>query len=110
MAPEMIDYKGYNTTLDIWALGVVCVEMAEGFPKYWEMDGLEAMQYISRCGIPPLEGEWSEEFTHFMGQCLQKDPKKRSSAFELLEHSFIASSCSEEEWRDFLFSLFLTHL
>lgn len=29
--------------------------------------------------------KWSEEFTHFLAKCLQKDPAHRLSAAELLE-------------------------
>ena len=39
-------------------------------------------------------GDWSDDLRDFIGSCLRKDVNKRSSAEELLEHSFIADYVS----------------
>lgn len=44
---------------------------------------------------------WSNDFKAFLAQCLDKDPKKRATADQLLKHPFIAKACK----LDFLVAL-----
>ena len=38
MAPELIKGKDYTQKVDIWSLGVMMIECAEGDPPYFEDD------------------------------------------------------------------------
>jgi tRNA A-37 threonylcarbamoyl transferase component Bud32 len=99
MSPELIHGNNYDTKVDIWSLGIMCMEMAEGEPPYIDLTPLRALFMITTKGIPPLKDphQWTAEFKHFLAQCLQTNPSERPSATTLLNHPFLqkAGSCSE---------------
>jgi len=91
MAPELIRGQEYGTKVDIWSLGIMIMEMAEGDPPYMEFPPLRALFLITTKGIPDLKepSRWSPTFREFVGLCLEKDAEKRPSADELLAHPFM---------------------
>jgi len=96
MAPELIRGQNYDTKVDIWSLGIMIMEMAEGEPPYMEFPPLRALFLITTKGIPPLkdQSKWSPLFQEFINLCLQQDAEKRPDAPELLRHSFLKCACS----------------
>ncbi len=50
MAPEIFLTRQYGPGVDVWALGVVVVEMAEGRPPYHRLDRKEALKQICSKG------------------------------------------------------------
>jgi len=106
MAPELIRGQNYDVKVDIWSLGIMCMEMAEGEPPYMEFPPLRALFLITTKGIPDLKTptEWSRELQDFISKCLEKDPEKRPDSNDMLKHPFlkraghpreIASVCRE---------------
>lgn len=91
MAPELIRGQAYDHKVDIWSLGIMCMEMCEGEPPYMEFPPLRALFLITTKGIPPLkEGpKWSIELQDFLQKCLNKDAELRPDAASLLKHPFI---------------------
>jgi len=91
MSPELIHGNNYDTKVDIWSLGIMCMEMAEGEPPYIELTPLRALFMITTKGIPPLREpqQWSVEFKDFLGKCLETSPSNRPTATALLAHPFI---------------------
>jgi len=91
MSPELIHGNNYDTKVDVWSLGIMCMEMAEGEPPYIDYTPLRALYMITTKGIPPLKEpqQWSPEFKHFLASCLQTNPNDRPGATELLKHEFL---------------------
>ena len=46
---------------------------------------------------PEIADKWSALFKDFVSKCLVKDPSKRWSAEELLEHDFLINANSHKE-------------
>ncbi|KAI4377454.1 hypothetical protein MLD38_015075 [Melastoma candidum] len=102
MSPERISGSMHGTKSDIWSLGLVMLECAmgrfpysppeksEGWTNFYEL--MEAIVDEPPPSAPA--DDFSAEFCSFISACLQKDPKDRMSAHELLDHPFI-SMCDD---------------
>ncbi|EOY30358.1 Disease resistance protein RPS5, putative isoform 1 [Theobroma cacao] len=97
MSPERIVGASYGIKADIWSLGLVLLECATGKFPYTPPEQAEGwtnlyelMERIVEESPPCAPSEqFSPEFCSFISACLQKDPKERKSARELLVHSFL---------------------
>ncbi|CEP15924.1 hypothetical protein [Parasitella parasitica] len=99
MAPEVIKGLQYNAKVDIWSLGVVLIEMAEGDPPYVEYPPLRALFLIVSSGIPPLRepNRWSDQFRDFLKLCTTVNQEERPDADTLLKHPFLRSVGTTED-------------
>jgi serine/threonine protein kinase len=95
MAPELIRGQDYDTRVDVWSLGVMAIEMAEGEPPYLEYPPVRALFLIATNGCPKIAepAAWSTLFIDFMDRCLDMDPVKRPMAAGLRSHPFLRFAC-----------------
>ena len=90
MAPEMLDRKGYGNKIDIWALGIVAVEMCDTEPPFWRVDRKNLYLHILNEPMGPQRpDEWSRDLINFIDLCLVKDPEQRADIDRLLAHPFL---------------------
>ncbi|KAL0994820.1 hypothetical protein UPYG_G00127560 [Umbra pygmaea] len=93
MAPEVIlamDEGQYDGKVDIWSLGITCVELAERKPPLFNMNAMSALYHIAQNESPTLQSsEWTEYFRNFVDSCLQKIPQDRPHSDDLLNHVFV---------------------
>ncbi|XP_017289290.1 serine/threonine-protein kinase TAO1 [Kryptolebias marmoratus] len=93
MAPEVIlamDEGQYDGKVDIWSLGITCIELAERKPPLFNMNAMSALYHIAQNESPTLQSnEWTDYFRNFVDSCLQKLPQDRPNSEELLKHAFI---------------------
>ncbi|XP_039278827.1 serine/threonine-protein kinase Tao [Nilaparvata lugens] len=99
MAPEVIlamDEGQYDGKVDVWSLGITCIELAEKKPPYFNMNAMSALYHIAQNDSPVLQSpEWSDVFRHFVSSCLQKNPIERPSSGKLLTHQLVTRSRSQ---------------
>ncbi|KAK1603823.1 hypothetical protein QYE76_027496 [Lolium multiflorum] len=100
MSPERIDtdindgaYDGYAG--DIWSFGLSILEFYFGRFPFGENLGRQGdwaalMVAICYSDPPQPSAPASPELRSFIGCCLQKNPAKRLSAAQLLQHPFVA--------------------
>nr|XP_014344450.1 PREDICTED: serine/threonine-protein kinase TAO1 [Latimeria chalumnae] len=93
MAPEVIlamDEGQYDGKVDVWSLGITCIELAERKPPLFNMNAMSALYHIAQNESPTLQSnEWSDYFRNFVDSCLQKIPQDRPTSEELLKHAFV---------------------
>ncbi len=101
MAPELIRGDPYDTSVDVWSLGVTLIEMAEGEPPLLREPPLRALLLITINASPKLKNaaKWTPALHHFLGKCLEQ--RDRPSARQLLTHPFIATACGKSEFAAF---------
>lgn len=92
MAPEVIQASHYDGKVDIWALGISSIEMAEKYPPRWRVNPNRVIFMVVRDPPPRLaeKEKWTLAFQDFIAQCLAKDPRSRPTARYLQQHKFIA--------------------
>ncbi|KAJ9602125.1 Suppressor of Sensor Kinase (SLN1) [Cladophialophora chaetospira] len=97
MSPELIRGDGpatsrFSGAADIWSLGCVILEMATGRRPWSTLDNEWAIMYnIAQGNTPqlPTDDQLSPAGLDFLKKCFERDPAKRSSAAELLQHPWI---------------------
>jgi mitogen-activated protein kinase kinase kinase len=79
--------------MDIWSLGCCIVQMATGRRPWSTLENEWSVMYHVVTGHPPLPdaSQLSSPGIDFLKKCFVRDPNKRPTADELLDHPWIKS-------------------
>jgi Protein kinase domain len=89
IAPEMVEYRPYTTSVDIWSLGCTIMELSTGRRPYHELSAMQVLFRMVEDQCPPIPLNLSPELKDFLKACFVWDPEKRPSATHLMQHPFI---------------------
>ncbi|KAG5843751.1 hypothetical protein ANANG_G00154230 [Anguilla anguilla] len=89
MSPELVEEKPYDHTADLWSLGCILYELHTGAPPFYTNSIFQLVQLIVKDPVKWPE-TMSQACTNFLKGLLTKDPQKRLSWPDLLEHPFVA--------------------
>ncbi|RCH79188.1 hypothetical protein CU097_000850, partial [Rhizopus azygosporus] len=93
-SPELVQQKIVNYKIDIWALGIVILEVLNGGKAPYEDEGLEEeeiKQRILQVQRPVYPPNLPSQLVDLLDHCLDPDPHTRYSANQILEHPFLSS-------------------
>merc|ERR1712154_223802 len=115
MSPEVLQRENkHSYKADIWSVGITSLELAFGKPPHSKQRPVKVMLTILQSAPPSIDStnhehsfthKYSKKFKDFLTKCLQKDPHKRASAQNLLNHSFIKQAKDKQ----YLYDKILIH-
>ena len=93
--PEIWDYKGYDSAVDMWSLGVTAYELATLSVPYLASDIGELRRKIDRGRVRRINRHYSDSLNTVILSMIRRNPRSRPSANDLVERigkSFITQS------------------
>ncbi|KAF5321249.1 hypothetical protein D9619_001552 [Psilocybe cf. subviscida] len=107
MAPERIKGESqnnlgtYTVSSDVWSLGLSMIEMSLGrypYPPETYSNVFAQLTAIVHGDPPELEEDkYSEVARDFVARCLRKDPERRATYRQLLDHPFLVRDRTENK-------------
>lgn len=92
VAPEIIKGDGYGKEIDYWSIGVILYIMLCGFPPFYADTNKQLFELILQCKYEFLSPYWdgiSDMAKDLIKHLLVVDPKKRYTANEIMEHTWM---------------------
>ncbi|TGZ60349.1 hypothetical protein CRM22_008589 [Opisthorchis felineus] len=99
VAPEVLCVQDGKTTygkeVDCWAIGVIAYILLCGYPPFYDENDHELFRQIRQAEYEFDSPYWdniSDSAKDFIRHLMEKDPKKRYSCMQALQHPWIASN------------------
>ncbi|PWA98446.1 EF-hand domain pair [Artemisia annua] len=91
MAPEVLK-RSYGPEVDVWSAGIILYILLCGVPPFWAETEQEVAQAILHSRIDFKRDPWSkvsENAKDLVKKMLDRDPKRRLTAQQVLEHPWL---------------------
>lgn len=88
MAPEMIQNKAHNHTLDVWSLGILLYELVHGRAPFTGVHPREISDKIMR-GVIRFKPGLSDEYKDLVNAILKYEPTDRLPLIKVFDHPWI---------------------
>lgn len=85
MAPEIMENKGYDKSVDMYSIGVIMYILLCGYPPFEPEEGIIELEFPS-----PEWDNISQSVKDVITLLLDNDSKKRLTAEELLKHPWVS--------------------
>lgn len=92
MPPEIVKHEKYTSKVDVWSAGVVTYILLCGRPPFFGTTKDEVYNSIKNDTLSFKTNEWakiSDDAKEFIRLSLNKDPDQRSTAEDLLNHTWM---------------------
>ncbi|KAJ2709276.1 Protein kinase C signaling pathway involved MAPKK protein, partial [Coemansia spiralis] len=100
MAPERIQGDRYAVQSDVWSLGLTLIEASQNKfpfppPGHPQLSVIELLEYIIHMPVPEMDARrFPPECCDFVRKCLTKDPSRRPTPAQLLDHPYIVAAAA----------------
>jgi len=107
--PEMIRSENHSFLVDIWSFAVCILELFLSTPPYPESP-VKCMFMAATRGLEDQIPETaSNPARDFLSLCLERDPNKRATASDLLQHDWVNQPNIEDGIEAVLYQIFLSN-
>ncbi|XP_075014898.1 calcium/calmodulin-dependent protein kinase type 1 isoform X1 [Calonectris borealis] len=93
VAPEVLAQKPYSKAVDCWSIGVIAYILLCGYPPFYDENDAKLFEQILRAEYEfdsPYWDDISDSAKDFIQHLMEKDPSKRFTCEQALQHPWIA--------------------
>lgn len=97
IAPEILEFKSYGLAIDVWSMGILFYLILSSYVPFDDDDLSEKFDLIMHTDVEFPPPEWEAISTDAKGlirRMLQKNPKKRLKASQVMYHRWFRKSVS----------------
>ncbi|KAK7500374.1 hypothetical protein BaRGS_00008281 [Batillaria attramentaria] len=99
VAPEVVNFDPISPATDMWSVGVICYVLLSGLSPFMGETEQETLSNVTTATWDFNAEEFesiSNEAKDFISKLLVKDPRKRMSSTDCLEHQWLRRSVKRE--------------
>nr|XP_020743151.1 calcium/calmodulin-dependent protein kinase type 1 isoform X1 [Odocoileus virginianus texanus]XP_020743152.1 calcium/calmodulin-dependent protein kinase type 1 isoform X1 [Odocoileus virginianus texanus] len=93
VAPEVLAQRPYSKAVDCWSIGVIAYILLCGYPPFYDENDAKLFEQILKAEYEfdsPYWDDISDSAKDFIRHLMEKDPEKRFTCEQALQHPWIA--------------------